>query len=259
MLQLVRAKNPNAPIVWIHGMMTGGVSSMIEEIVAEFGGADAGYYACKLTQNNAGGGSHPDLAGQQKFADELVAFLETNGLTEGADTPDTPVIPDEPVDSSDLITGGETSRMEDSKIGLGLAFQFDIKAEGIAYAKGYKRDITNATVTLSDGKQYKLVDFGAVATNDMTVGLSEKTFNLDNLSHRTLQVKAENLMECNENGAKYAIRIINIPENHSATAIYVRPYYVYEDADGKQVVVYDEIFCANYDGHFEFNDGILEW
>ena len=37
MLTLVREKNPTAPIVWIHGMMTNGVSSMIEEIVAEFG------------------------------------------------------------------------------------------------------------------------------------------------------------------------------------------------------------------------------
>ena len=132
MLQLVRAKNPNAPIVWIHGMMTTGVSSMIEEIVAEFGGAEAGYYACRLTQNNAGGGAHPNLAGQQKFADELVAFLETNGLTEGNDTPDEPEIPVEPDTpdepetpvAGDLISGGETSRMEDDQIGLGLPVRY---------------------------------------------------------------------------------------------------------------------------------------
>ena len=80
MLTLVRQKNPNAPIVWIHGMMTSGVSSMIEEIVAEFGGEEAGYYACKLTQNTSGGGWHPNLKGQQKFADELVAFIKEKKL-----------------------------------------------------------------------------------------------------------------------------------------------------------------------------------
>ncbi|MBE6807227.1 MAG: hypothetical protein E7527_04355 [Ruminococcaceae bacterium] len=265
MLQLVRAKNPNAPIVWIHGMMTNGVSTMIEEIVAEFGGAEAGYYACRLTQNNAGGGSHPSLAGQQKFADELVAFLEANDLTEGNDTPvvpDPPINPDEPVGSSDLISGGETSRMEDTEIGLGLAFQFTIKAEGLAIKEGtnYKRDITNATVTLEDGQKYKLVDFGAVVSNDMSIGLSEKLLNMDSVDGmRTLLVSAENLMACDENGANYAVRIINIPEIHSATAIYARPYYVYENAAGEQVVVYDEIFSANYDGKFDFNDGVLEW
>lgn len=263
MLQLVRAKNPNAPIVWIHGMMTNGVSSMIEDIVAEFGGADAGYYACRLTQNNAGGGSHPNLAGQQKFADELVAFLQANGLTEGndtPDTPDTPVIPDEPVLSDDLISGGETSRMEDNKIGLGLAFKFDITAKDLAYGKGYQRDISNATVTLSDGKEYKLVDFGAVVTNDMSVGLSEDRFTVDSDDGiRTKKVPAVNLMECDANGATFAVRIINIPDANSDTAIYARPYYVYQNEAGEKIVVYDDIVVDNYDGKFDFNDGVLEW
>lgn len=262
MLTLVRQKNPNAPIVWIHGMMTSGVSTMIEEIVAEFGGAEAGYYACRLTQNNAGGGSHPSLAGQQTYADELVAFLEANGLTEGNDTPDvpdTPVIPDEPVDSADLITGGETSRMEDTQIGLGLAFQFKIAAEGIAVQGTNVADLTNAIIT-SDGQQYKLVGFGAVMSNDMTVGLSDSKMVLDTVDgNRTLDVSAKYLMDWDEESATYAVRIINIPQANSDTAIYARPYYIYEDANGEQVVVYDEIFCANYDGKFDFNDGVLEW
>ncbi|MBR0447172.1 MAG: carbohydrate binding domain-containing protein [Clostridia bacterium] len=265
MLQLVRAKNPNAPIVWIHGMMTNGVSSMIEDIVAEFGGADNGYYACRLTQNNAGGGSHPNLAGQQKFADELVAFLEANGLTEGndtPDTPDTPVIPDEPVLSDDLITGGETSRMEDTKIGLGLAFQFKIAAQGVSVKKGaaYKRDITGATVTLADGKAYKLVDFGALVTNEMSIGLVANAFTVESVNNKnTKKVSAANLMTCDENSATYAVRIINIPEGESFTAIYARPYYVYEDEAGEQIMVYGDVVCDNYEGKFDFNDGSLEW
>jgi len=259
MLELVRAKNPNAPIVWIHGMMTNGVSTMIEEIVAEFGGAEAGYYACRLTQNNSGGGSHPSLAGQQKFADELVAFLEANGLTEGNDTPDTPIIPDEPVDPADLITGGETSRMENDKIGLGLAFQFKIAANNIGVKNTNEADLTNATIT-NDGEEYKLVGFGAVMSNDMSVGLNDGKMVLDTVDGvRTLDVAAKYLMGWDEESATYAVRIINIPQVNSATAIYARPYYIYEDAAGEQVVVYDEIFCANYDGKFEYNDGVLEW
>ena len=85
MLTLVREKNPNAPIVWIYGMMTNNLNSMIEEIVAEYGGEEAGYYACQLTTSTNGGGWHPSVAGQQKFADELVAFLKEKGLNVPAD------------------------------------------------------------------------------------------------------------------------------------------------------------------------------
>ena len=80
MLELVRAKNPNAKIVWIYNMMTGDINSQIEEIVREAGGADAGYYCVKLTRNTSGGGWHPSLDGQQKFADELVAYLKSTVL-----------------------------------------------------------------------------------------------------------------------------------------------------------------------------------
>ena len=111
-----------------------------------------------------------------------------------------------------------------------------------------------------DGQDYKLVEFGAVVSNDMMVGTSEERFTLKNVDKmRTLKVSAENLMECDADSATYAIRIINIPEENASTAIYARPYYIYANAKGEQVVVYDEIFCANYEGRFEFNDGVLEW
>ena len=260
MLQLVREKNPNAPIVWIHGMMTNGVSAMIEEIVAEFGGADAGYYACRLTQNNAGGGAHPSLAGQQTFANELVAFLETNGLTDGTDAPvipDEPIIPDEPVISDAIITGGETSRTEENETGLGLAFKFNITADGMSVKNGNAADYTNATVTI-DGVAYKLVDMGAVVTNDMSVGLSTNKLNLDNLSARTTQIQAKYLYEWSENGASYAVRIIHIPAANTATVLYARAYYVVE-MEGELVTFYGDVYEANYDGKIDSNDGVLEW
>ena len=268
MLQLVRAKNPNAPIVWIHGMMTTGVSAMIEEIVAEFGGADAGYYACRLTQNNAGGGAHPNLAGQQTFANELVAFLEANGLTEKDDdepvTPDTPdepdepVIPDEPtIETGAIITGGETSRTEESKTGLGLAFKFDVAADGITASNNNVTDYTNATVTI-DGVAYKLVDMGAIVTNDAAVGLSADKMNVDNLSTRTLKISAKYLFDLYDGGATYAIRVIHIPAEAEHVVVYARAYFVVE-MDGQLHTVYGEIYEDNYAGKIDMNDGVLEW
>ena len=247
MLELVREKNPDAPIVWIHGMMTNGVSAMIEEIVEEFGGAEAGYYACRLTQNNAGGGSHPSLAGQQTFADELVAFIEANGLNEKVIKPES------------IIAGGQTSRTEESATGLGLAFKFDIVADGIAMKNGNFTDYTNATVdALGDGTACKLIEMGAVVTNNPTVGLSDGLFNADNLSDRTLKVKAERLFDLQGDVASYAVRIINIPAANEATVIFARAYYVVE-IEGEQYTVYGEIYSDNYVGKIDVNDGILEW
>lgn len=263
MLQLVRAKNPNAPIVWIHGMMTNGVSSMIEEIVAEFGGAEAGYYACRLTQNNAGGGSHPNLAGQQKFAEELVAFIEANGLTEDTDTPeipeepDEPIVPDQPVTGDDLISGGDTSRMEMGDY-LGLAFKFDMQVKGMA-ANGYVADYTNATVTI-DGTEYKLVGMGAVMSNTPAYGLSLETMVREKADdNRILDIFAEKLYEWDEDSATFVIRIINIPTNCADVDIYARPYYVIEDAAGEQITIYDTICYDSYNGNHDINDGVLEW
>ena len=257
MLTLVREKNPTAPIVWIHGMMTDGVSAMIEEIVAEFGGAEAGYYACELTRNNAGGGSHPSLAGQQTFADELVAFLQNNGLTEGNDTP---ITPDEPEISGSVITGGETSRTEETKTGLGLAFKFDVAVDGIDVKGSNFTDYSNAYVdALGDGTACKLVEMGAVVSNSVAVGTKEGALTLDAVNgDDTLQVKAERLMSWDEDGASYAVRIINIPAEHETTVIYARAYYVVE-IDGEQHVIYGDVYEDNYVGKIEVNDGVLEW
>ena len=258
MLQLVRAKNPDAPIVWIHGMMTTGVSSMIEEIVAEFGGADNGYYACRLTQNNAGGGSHPSLAGQQTFADELVAFLEANGLTEPL--PDTSAEPDVPEAPVDVITGGETSRMEMTDDRLGLAFLFTINANGISVTNGNVVDYTNATVDVfGDGEAYKLVDMGVVLTIDPNCGLSAEKMVVG--AEGTVDVPIVYLynLDPDTGAASFAVRVTNIPKHCTDVIIYARPYYVYENAEGERVEVYDQVEYDNYDAHIEINDGVLDW
>ena len=153
------------------------------------------------------------------------------------------------VKNPDRLSGGETSRTEETKTGLGLAFKFDINANGIVAQNGNHADLSNATIQpLADGKEYTLVEFGALASNDATIGTDADTFNLDNLSGKTIRVTAKYLMELEEDRATYAVRIINIPAENADTTVYARAYFIYEDANGEQIVVYDEIYSANYNG-----------
>ena len=150
------------------------------------------------------------------------------------------------VKTPDLIEGGETSRTEESKTGLGLAFKFNITADGIA-ADGNVVDLTHATVTIG-GESYKLVEFGALASNDAAIAADADTFTFDNLSGKTIKVAAKYLLDVAEDNASYAVRVINIPESEADTTVYARAYYVYEDAEGEQIVVYDDIYSATYNG-----------
>ena len=252
MLTLVREKNPNAPIVWIYGMMTNNLNSMIEEIVAEFGGTEAGYYACKLTTNTSGGGWHPNLAGQRKFANELVAFIQANGLDVVPEKPEEP-----PVLDNGLLSGSGISRMEMTEELLGLAFRFTLDAQGISMNSDYVIDLSEASVTV-DGVAYKLVGVGAIVTNDVEVGLRPSRMTHAALSGKTKDVPAVYGNDLTEEGLKYAVRVTNIPWEYTDAAIYARGYYVYE-CDGEEVVVYGKVFATNYDNTINTNDGIFEW
>jgi hypothetical protein len=157
----------------------------------------------------------------------------------------------------DLIEGGETSRTEETKTGLGLAFKFDVNANGIGVKNVNVVDYTNATVTI-DGVDYKLVDMGAVMSNDTAVGLDADMLTLDNLSDRTIQIQTKYLMTWGEDGISYAVRIINIPVENEDTIIYARPYYTVE-MDGELVTIYGDVYKDNYVGKIDVNDGVLEW
>ena len=150
-------------------------------------------------------------------------------------------------ENKDLISGGETSRTEETATGLGLAFRFTIAAEGIAAQNGNVADLSGATVSIG-GAAYRLVEFGALASNDTAIGTNTDAFNMDSLSERTIKIAAKYLTDLEEDSATYAVRIINIPAEEADTTVYARAYYVYEDAEGNQVVVYDEIYSATYNG-----------
>ncbi len=147
----------------------------------------------------------------------------------------------------DYIEGGETSRTEENKTGLGLAFKFTLNANNIGVKEGTANevDLTNTTI----GEGYKLVEFGALATNDAIIGADKDAFDLDSLSTKCIKVSAKYLMELEEDTATYAVRIINIPADSVDTTVYARAYYVYENAEGEQIVVYDsDIYDASYNG-----------
>ena len=247
MLSLVRQKNPYTPIVWIYNMMTDGVNTMIEDIVEEFGGAEAGYYTCRLTRNTSGGGYHPSLAGQQTFAEELTAFLLEEGLCRV------------PAGNGDLLTDAGVSRMEINAMHGGLGFQFELEASGVKMTDGHRFSLTGATVNAyGDGTKYKLVGMGALLSNDVEVGTDPSRMTMDNLSKNTVCINARYAVGINGGRVRFTARVINIPYSCEDVTVYARPYYVFE-RDGQQVITYGDILDACYNDSPQFNDGALDW
>lgn len=245
MLTLVRQKNPHAPIVWIYNMMTDGVNGMIEDIVKEFGGEKAGYYTCKLSRNTSGGGWHPNLAGQQRFAEELVNFLlEEQLCTIGAD--------------NGLLSAAGVGRMEMTEELGGLAFQFRLDAAGVKMTTKRVASLTNATVeALGNGSACRLVGMGALVTNDPEIGTRPERMTKKNLAKNHVDAPAKYLMKADGGDAWFAVRVTNIPAMFADMLIYARPYYVFE-VDDRQAVVYGEIVLARYEGSPNRNDGVSD-
>ena len=116
------------------------------------------------------------------------------------------------------------SKSEDVK-GLAMLFQADV--EGIVVKAGtfVQADFTNATYN-----GYKLLELGVIASN----GVSETT------------IKGERMYELEDGVAKFAFRVINIPENKLDVEITMTPYYVVE-IDGVATTVYGTAQTGSYD------------
>jgi len=252
LLDLVRAKNPDAKIVWIYGMMKDDDNARIPAIIEENGGAAAGLYSLELVTNTAGAGWHPSAAGQQKFAEDLVAFLNSDVLVKyvGDDMLDN--------DEGDVISLNGTSRMEMTADKLGLAFRFQVQAQGIEVTNETEAVLDNATIdAFGNGESYKLLRMGAIVSNDPGKGLADmKLADVD--GKKVLDVNAKYLCDLEADSAQFAVRITNIPLANEATIIYARAYYVFK-YEGREVVVYDDIQAANYIDKYDSNDGVLEW
>ena len=108
----------------------------------------------------------------------------------------------------------------------GLAMLFQVDVEGIAVKAGtfVQADFTNATYN-----GYKLLELGVVASN----GKASTT------------IKGERMYELEDDCAKFAFRVINIPADKLDAAITMTPYYVVE-IDGVATTIYGTAQTASY-------------
>ena len=145
---------------------------------------------------------------------------------------------------NNIISGGQNSISEDV---TGLAFRFEIAGSGAQikdtneYVKG------SALVKLYKDRDdlYTLVKAGAVVTNNVTIGKGEMTLN-DVDGKKTINIDAKYLCEIEDDSFAFAVRIVGIPEINMSTNIFARPYFVYEDQDGNEIVVYGNVKSENY-------------
>ena len=80
---------------------------------------------------------------------------------------------------------------------------------------------------------------GAVVSNNYTVGAALPKLE-DADGNRVLNISAQYLLslDAETNTATYAIRVVDIPDEHKDTQLMYVPYLVLEDAEGTQTVVY---------------------
>ena len=151
------------------------------------------------------------------------------------------------IDRNPLITNGGTSIRDVDDENRGLAFKFDLMANGIEVQNGNEYVSGSGTLNLYkySNEIGTLVKFGAVVTNDAFIGTGDFTL-ADVNGKKVIDVEAKYLLDLEDNATSYAVRIINIPDSGVGTTIYARPYYTYE-LDGEQVTVYGTVENDSYE------------
>ena len=159
-------------------------------------------------------------------------------------------------DDAGIVTNTMTSTSEEVQ---GVAFRFDMDIAGMQ-ADGTTAIYDGVTVKDAAGNSYSLIGMGAIVTNQTSVGTDGSAFYLDAVDgNGVIDIPCVYLMDLQADSVAFAARIRNIPEANRDTAIYARPYYVYENANGTQITVYGDIVGASYNGKLSNNDGELEW
>lgn len=147
---------------------------------------------------------------------------------------------------SDLYADTVEHSVMDTDNGNGLAFRFELAANGVKMVNRTEADLTDATINYL-GTDCKLLGMGAVITNDEAVGSSK--FTLADVNGGTvIDIPAVYLQEANEDSCAFATRVIDIPDTQLERTVYARPYYVVE-VDGEVIVVYGDVdtaSCAEY-------------
>lgn len=81
MFNMIKDNNPNAKILWVCNMTHTDTATLVNQAVAEMGGAENGYYALTVKNSNIDGAKdHPSAAAHKEFAEEVTAFIKENIL-----------------------------------------------------------------------------------------------------------------------------------------------------------------------------------
>jgi len=158
----------------------------------------------------------------------------------------TEILPPEP---EEVIGGGKTS-IRDTAFGTkALAFRFEVAAVGVKTENTTEFVADSATVKpwKNEDDVYALKSVGAIVSIDPRVDADTmELYDVD--GKKVKNVPAKYLCDIAEESFAFAVRIVDIPDSEVDTSISVRPYYVYEDADGKTVVMYGDVVAATYNG-----------
>jgi len=148
---------------------------------------------------------------------------------------------------NELITDGGSSIRDTDTYTRGLAFRFSLAVSGAQVGDDHKLVPGVGALDLFEANSDvgTLVETGAVVTNVESVGNSNMTF-ADVDGKKTVKVPAVYATEHSDTSVTFAVRVVDIPDAHSASLVYVRPYYTYE-LNGAQVTVYGDIYCNSYD------------
>ena len=155
-------------------------------------------------------------------------------------------------DAVDGVFGAEVlhSITEEVATGVGLAFRFTVNMTGGAKDAAHAFVNTDASMTL-DGEQVTPLRMGAVVTNWAATGEDPAALVLENVNgKKVVDVPAAKLQTAAADHVAFAVRVIHLPENHRATAIYARPYCVVLDGAGEERVLYGAIDSTSYDAEW---------
>ena len=144
-----------------------------------------------------------------------------------------------PIVQEEVVTGGQSS-IRDTAFGTkALAFRFIVDADG-AQTVNTTEYVTDSAIVkpwINDDATYALKYAGAIVSVNQSIdAASMERADVD--KKKTKDVIAKYLCEVAEDSFSFAVRVIDIPDAQMNTIIYVRPYYVYEDENGREQVLY---------------------
>lgn len=152
-----------------------------------------------------------------------------------------------PIVQEEVVTGGESS-IRDTAFGTkALAFRFTVDADGAQTVNTteYVADSAIVKPWINDEATYALKYAGAIVSIDRSI-------EADSMDHddvdqkKTKDVTAKYLCDIAADSFSFAVRVIDIPDAQANTMIYVRPYYVYEDENGREQIIYGDTYYNCY-------------